>query len=83
MNGGNNREEKSLRHVSMVAKFLDLIKLWFCKYCWEKKKKKLICITFLCMLHSGSKRQLVLFFHRSTMQIAVSLSLIRKITMVT
>ena len=41
MNGGNNREEKSLRHVSMIAKFLDLIKLWSCKYCWEKKKEKI------------------------------------------
>ena len=39
MNGGNNREEKSLRHVSMIAKFLDLIKLWSCKYCWKKKEK--------------------------------------------
>ena len=27
-----NREEKSLRHVAMVAKFLDLDKLWSCKY---------------------------------------------------
>ena len=35
----NNREEKSLRHVSMVAKFLDLIKLWSWKYCWKKKEK--------------------------------------------
>ena len=27
-----NREEKSLRHVAMVAKFLDLDKLWSGKY---------------------------------------------------
>ena len=28
----NNREEKLLRHVAMVAKFMDLNKPWSCKY---------------------------------------------------
>lgn len=28
----HNREEKSLRHITMVAKFLDLSKPWSCKY---------------------------------------------------
>ena len=43
-----NREKKSLRHVAMVAKFLDLNKPWYCKYC-RKKTKKLTRTTFLCM----------------------------------
>ena len=33
------REEKSLRHVAMVARFLDLIKPWSCKYEREKKRQ--------------------------------------------
>ena len=33
------REEKSLRHVAMVARFLDLIKPWSCKYGREKKRQ--------------------------------------------
>ena len=36
-----NREEKSLRHVAMVAKFLDLNKPCSCKYGRKKTKKKL------------------------------------------
>ena len=34
-----NREEKSLRHVAMVAKFLDVNKPWTCKYTTEKKTR--------------------------------------------
>ena len=37
--------EKSLRHVAMVAKFLDFNKPWSCKF-W-KEKKYLTCMTFL------------------------------------
>ena len=49
--------EKSLRHVAMDAKFLDLNKPWSCKYGKKKKKtKKLICMTFLCMIALGNKR---------------------------
>ena len=32
-------EKKSLRHVAMVAKFLDLNQQWSCKYGKEKKDK--------------------------------------------
>ena len=35
----NNREEKLLRHVAMVAKFMDVNKPWSCKY--GRKTKKL------------------------------------------
>ena len=44
-----NREEKSLRHVTMVAKLLDLNKAWSCKYGRKKKpkqkRKNLACMT--------------------------------------
>ena len=44
-----NREEKSLRHVTMVAKLLDLNKAWSCKYGRKKKTKQtqnnLACMT--------------------------------------
>ena len=44
-----NREEKSLRHVTMVAKLLDLNKAWSCKYGRKKKTKQkqnnLVCMT--------------------------------------
>ena len=42
----NNREEKSLGHVAMVAKFLDLNKPWS-SISVKKKTKKLICMTFM------------------------------------
>ena len=46
------REEKSLRHVAMVAKCLDLNK----PLSWKKKKKELlICITFLPMIALKNK----------------------------
>ena len=32
-----NREKKSLRHVAMVTKFLDLNKPWSCKYGRKKR----------------------------------------------
>ena len=38
--------EKSLRHVTMVAKFLDLHKPWSCEY-GRKKKRKMVAHTFL------------------------------------
>ena len=34
-----NKQEKSLRHIAMVAKFLDLSKKWYSKYCRKKKEK--------------------------------------------
>ena len=40
--------------VTMVAKFLDLNKLWSCKS-GRKKMKKLTCMTFLCMIELRSK----------------------------
>ena len=45
----NNRKEKSLRLVTMVAKLLDLNKAWSCKYIRTKKtkqkRKNLACMT--------------------------------------
>ena len=38
----------SYRHL-MVAKFLDHNKLWSCKY-GGKKRKKLTCMRFLCII---------------------------------
>ena len=44
-----NREEKSLRHVTIVAKLLDLNKAWSCKYGRKKQTKQkqnnLACMT--------------------------------------
>ena len=37
---GCHREGKSLRHVAMVAKFLDLNNPWSCKYGKTKKQKR-------------------------------------------
>ena len=34
-----NREEESVRNFAMVAKFLDLNKLWSCKYGWKRNNK--------------------------------------------
>ena len=34
-----NKREKSLHHVAMVAKLLDLNKTCYCKYCRKKEKK--------------------------------------------
>ena len=42
--------EKSLRHVAMVAKCLDLNKPLPCKYGRKIKTKKLSCVSFLCMI---------------------------------
>ena len=54
-----NREEKSLRHVTMVAKLLDLNKAWSCKYGRKKKNKtktKQFSMHDFCVwLHSGTK----------------------------
>ena len=43
------REEKPLRHVAMVAKFLDLNKPLSCKY--SRKKKKTIKMTCMTPMH--------------------------------
>ena len=51
-----NREEKSLRHVTMVAKLLDLNKAWSCKYGRKKKNKKTIWHAWLlCMIALRNK----------------------------
>ena len=51
-----NREEKSLHHVTMVTKFLDLNKPWSCKYCRkENKENGKIDRTFLCMIAPRNK----------------------------
>ena len=49
-------EEKSLRHVATVVKFLDLNKLSSCKYDRKMPAKKLTCVTFLCMIEFRNKR---------------------------
>ena len=49
-------ERKSLRHVTMVAKFLCRNKPWFCKYDRKKKREKeLTYMTYLCMIALGNK----------------------------
>ena len=50
----SNKEEMSLRHVAMVAKFLDLNKPCSWKY-GRKKKKKWTCMTFLYMVALRNK----------------------------
>ena len=44
----------TLRHVTMVAKFLDLDK-YANMQIWQKKKTKLTCLTFLCMIALRNK----------------------------
>ena len=62
--------EKSLRHVAMDAKFLDLNKPWSCKYGKKKKNEKIDMYDF--PVHDCTREQkVVLFFYRSTMQMAV------------
>ena len=43
----NSRDEKSLRHVAIVATFLDLNKPFYCKY--GGKTEALKCMTFPCL----------------------------------
>ena len=51
------RGEKSLRHVAMVANFLDLNKPWSNKYRRKKKTKKKWHVSLSCAsLHWGTKR---------------------------
>ena len=51
-----NREEKSLHHVTMVTKFLDLNKPCSCKYySKENKENEKIDRTFLCMIAPRNK----------------------------
>ena len=67
------RKEKSWGHVTMVAKFLDLNKLWSFKYGRKTKTtEKLSCLTLLCMIALRNKTVVHTFFYRSTMQMAVS-----------
>ena len=50
------REDKWLRHLSMmIAKYLGLNRPWSCKFGRKKKKKKLTCMTFLCMIALRNK----------------------------
>ena len=52
----NNKLEKSIRHVAMVAKSLeDLKKPWSRKYGRKKIKKKLTRMTFLCIIALRNK----------------------------
>ena len=49
-------KEKSLRHVAMLANFLDLNKPWSNKYRRKKKrKKKMTCIPFLRIIALRNK----------------------------
>ena len=48
-------DEKSFRHVTMVKKFLDLNKPWFCTYGRKIIKKKLTCMAFLYMIALRNK----------------------------
>ena len=60
--------------VAMVSKFLDLNTPLSCKYGSEHEKIDKCCFKLVscAWLHSGTKRQLNLFFHRSKMKMAVS-----------
>ena len=51
----SNREEKSLRHVAMVAKFVDLNKRSPASMAEKKKRKYLTCMTFLCRIALRNK----------------------------
>ena len=66
-----SRMETSLRHVAMVAKFLDLNNLGPVNMT-GKKTKKLSGMTFLCKIAHRNKTVAHSFFHRLTMQMAVS-----------
>ena len=60
-----------LLSMSMVAKFLDCNKAWSCKY--DRKKQKNWHQWLSCAwLPSETNCKLLLFFHRSTMQMVVS-----------
>ena len=65
-----NGEEKSFRHVARVEKSLDLDKPWSWKY--GRKKTKTLTWRLAWWLLSGTKLYAILFFHRSTTQIAIS-----------
>ena len=62
---------ESLRHVATVAKFLDLNNLGPVNMT-GKKTKKLSGMTFLCKIAHRNKTVAHSFFHRLTMQMAVS-----------
>ena len=56
-----------LCYVPMVAKFVDPNKPWTCKY---GRKKRVFCV--LCDSTQEQKRRSILFFHRLTIEMAVS-----------
>ena len=66
-----SRVERSLRHVAMVAKFLDLNNLGPVNMA-EKKKEKVVMYDFPVQDCTQKQNGSPLFFHRSTMQMAVS-----------
>ena len=69
-----SREEKSLRHVNIVAQLL-VISINCCPANMEKDKqtnKLLTCMTLLCMTGLRNKLYPIRFVPRSTMQMAVS-----------
>ena len=68
------REETSLHHMSMVAKFLDLNKAWSCKY--DRKNKKLTQVT---PVHDCLQKQTVSSYFSSIVQQCKWPSLSRKI----
>ena len=59
--------EKSLRHVAVDAKFLDLNKLQI----WRKKKNEKIDMYDFPVHDCTREEKVALFFNRSTMQMAV------------
>ena len=65
-----NREVKSLSHIVMVAKFLNLNNSWSCKHGRKRKRKKLTWMTPVqdCTQEQSDSH----YFHRATMQMAVS-----------
>ena len=69
---GFSREEKSLNHVALVAIFLDLNKPCYCRY-ERKLRKKVDIYDFPVQDYTQEQNgNPYLFFHCSTMQMAVS-----------
>ena len=56
-------KEKSLRHVAMVANFLDLNKTLYCKYCRKKEKIDMydFSVSDCAQEQNGSHKLLSLF----------------------
>ena len=62
------REERLLCHIAMVARFLDLHKVWFCKY----GRKKIKGMTFLCMVALRNKTVVHIFLLSTEKAMAIS-----------